>query len=117
MEFGCYHLVSNLIDEERADLSLKPFLNTIEKHLGEELTQVGPAEIKKGNILPIIFIKSGGVEEKFKRIYQQFPPPYLLLTSCLNNSLPAALEIKTYLQKEMKKLKSFMDLKFLSLKD
>ncbi len=104
MEFGCYHLVSNLIDEERADLSLKPFLNTIEKHLGEELTQVGPAEIKKGNILPIIFIKSGGVEEKFKRIYQQFPPPYLLLTSCLNNSLPAALEIKTYLQKRDEKV-------------
>ncbi len=92
------------MDEQNIDLSLKPFLSSIEKHLGERLIRIGPAEVKKGGILPVIFIKSGGVEEKFKRIYQQFSPPYLLLASCLNNSLPAALEIKTYLQKRGEKV-------------
>ena len=104
MKIGCYHLVSELMEKQNIDPTLQPFLESIEKHLGEDLIPTSPAEVKKGGILPVIFIKSGGVEEKFKRIYQQFPPPYLLLVSCLYNSLPAALEIKTYLQKRGEKV-------------
>ncbi len=99
MKIGCYHLISEFMEKQNIDSSLKPFLTKIEKHLGEDLSLTSPSEVKRGDILPVIFIKSGGVEEKFKRIYQQFPPPYLLLASCLYNSLPAALEIKSYLQK------------------
>ncbi|HNR65189.1 MAG TPA: hypothetical protein PKJ95_02715, partial [Atribacterota bacterium] len=104
MKIGCYHLISEMMEKRNIDPSLQPFLTSIEKHLGEDLSQISPAEVKKGGILPVIFIKSGGVEEKFKRIYQKFSPPYLLLVSCLFNSLPAALEIKSYLQRRGEKV-------------
>ena len=104
LKIGCYHLVSNIMEKQNIDFSLQPFLTSVEKYLGEKILSISPAEVKKGDILPVILIKSGGVEEKFKRIYQQFPPPYLLLTSCLYNSLPAALEIKTYLQRRSEKV-------------
>lgn len=99
MKIGCYHLVSNIHDQDYINQSLKPFINSIEKYLGEPLISIVPGDIKKEPILPVIMIKSGGVEEKFKRIYQQFPPPYFLLAGCLHNALPAALEIKEYLKK------------------
>ena len=99
MKIGCYHMISNIMEKQNIDQVLQPFLNSIENQLGEKIFPLDPKDLKKEDILPVIFIKSGGVEEKFKRIYQQFPPPYLLLTSCFYNSLPAALEIKSYLQK------------------
>ncbi len=92
------------MEKQDIDSTLQPFLTSIEKLLGEKLFTINPSEIKKGDIFPVILIKSGGVEEKFKRIYQQFPPPYILLTSCWYNSLPAALEIKTYLQRRGEKV-------------
>ncbi len=104
MKIGCYHLVSEMMEKRNIDTSLQSFLNSIEKHLEEDFSPISPAEVKKGDILPVIFIKSGGVEEKFKRIYQKFPPPYLLLVSCFFNSLPAALEIKSYLQRRGEKV-------------
>ncbi len=99
MKIGCYHLVSNIHNQNNINLSLEPFLKSIEKYLGELLIPIGPGDIKKEPIFPVILIKSGGVEEKFKRIYQQFPAPYFLLAGCLHNALPAALEIKEYLNK------------------
>ncbi|MFZ2330782.1 MAG: hypothetical protein WAW45_04175, partial [Atribacterota bacterium] len=70
MKIGCYHLVSEMMEKRNIDTSLQSFLNSIEKHLEEDFSPISPAEVKKGDILPVIFIKSGGVEEKFKRIYQ-----------------------------------------------
>ncbi len=99
MKIGCYHLVSNIHNQDNVTLSLQPFIESIEKNLGELLIPIGPGDIKKEPIFPVILIKSGGVEEKFKRIYQQFPSPYFLLAGCLHNALPAALEIKEYLNK------------------
>lgn len=98
MKIGYYPLVSSIMENQNIEPSLQAFLAAIEEHLGEKLQIITPGDVKKGDTLSVIMIKSGGVEEKFKRIYQQFPPPYLLLTSCMYNSLPAALEIKAYLQ-------------------
>lgn len=99
MKIGIYHLISEVHNTGYVDDSLRPFLDSIEKYLGESMVNINPSDIKRGSYLPVILIKSGGVEEKFKRIYQQFPSPYLLIASCLHNALPAALEIKEYLQK------------------
>jgi L-fucose isomerase-like protein len=99
LKIGCYHLVSNIHNQNSIDLSLQPFMESIEKYLGEPFIAISPKDIKKEPIFPVILIKSGGVEEKFKRIYQQFPSPYFLLAGCLHNALPAALEIKEYLNK------------------
>lgn len=99
MKFGCYPLISTIHDKNDIEQSLQPYIESIEKSLGEPLVHISPVDIKRESILPIIFIKSGGVEEKFKRIYQQFPSPYFLLAGCLHNALPAALEIKEYLDR------------------
>ena len=44
----------------------------------------------------IIFVESGGSEAEFLKLFPDLEDPVLLLSTGKNNSLPAALEIKTY---------------------
>ncbi len=46
----------------------------------------------------IFFIKSGGSEEPFLKIYNEFKPPYYLLATDNSNSLASALEIISFLK-------------------
>ncbi len=46
----------------------------------------------------IFFIETGGSEEIFLKIYQKYPAPYHLIATNMNNSLPSALEIISYLK-------------------
>ena len=55
----------------------------------------------------IFFIETGGTEEEFKSIFKDYKEPYLLLATDANNSLPASLEIATFLRKNGKKFKLF----------
>ena len=61
-------------------------------------------EIQKENIVlsssgsPLFYIESGGSEEKFKKIYKDYSAPYILLATSSNNSLPAVLEIMSFLR-------------------
>lgn len=48
--------------------------------------------------LPVIFIESGGTEEEFKTIYEKLPEPHILVATKANNSLPASLEICSFLK-------------------
>lgn len=43
------------------------------------------------------FIESGGTEEKFKAIYKNYKEPFNLIATNANNSLPASLEIASFL--------------------
>ena len=56
---------------------------------------------------PIFFIETGGTEEIFKRVFSEYKEPYFLLATNANNSLPASLEIATFLRKNNKKFKLF----------
>lgn len=51
----------------------------------------------------IFFIETGGTEEQFKKIFSSYSEPYILLATNANNSLPASLEIATFLRKNNKK--------------
>ena len=53
----------------------------------------------------IFFIETGGTEEQFKSIFKRYSEPYLILATDANNSLPASLEIATFLRKNGKKFK------------
>ena len=53
--------------------------------------------------LPVIFVETGGVEEQFKEMYLTLPEPYILVATNANNSLPAALEISSFLKDQNKK--------------
>ena len=44
------------------------------------------------------FIESGGTEEEFKEIYSNYKEPYNLIATNANNSLPASLEIASFLK-------------------
>ena len=55
----------------------------------------------------IFFIETGGTEEQFKKIFEGYKEPYLLLATDANNSLPASLEIATFLRKNGKKFRLF----------
>lgn len=44
----------------------------------------------------IIFIETGGSEQKFIKEVDNLPRPIILLSNCKNNSLPACFEISTY---------------------
>ena len=55
----------------------------------------------------IFFIETGGTEEEFKSVFNKYKEPYLLLATDANNSLPASLEIATFLRKNGKKFKLY----------
>ena len=44
------------------------------------------------------FIESGGVEEQFREIFASYKEPYNLIATNANNSLPASLEIASFLK-------------------
>ena len=59
-------------------------------------------ENDKEAIFNIYFIESGGSESEFLKIYDQLEEPIVLLSNGKNNSLPASLEIKTYINQRKK---------------
>ncbi|MCQ2793293.1 MAG: hypothetical protein MJ221_02575 [Bacilli bacterium] len=54
----------------------------------------------------VFFIQSGGTEEIFIKIYKKYKPPYYLIATDSNNSLPASLEIVSFLRS--KKLECYL---------
>ena len=44
------------------------------------------------------FIESGGTEEEFRQIFSSYKEPYNLIATNANNSLPASLEITSFLK-------------------
>ncbi len=65
------------------------FLNELNKNNEFEFVETGKT---------IFFIETGGTEEIFKSIYKEYKEPYILLATDANNSLPASLEIATFLR-------------------
>ena len=55
----------------------------------------------------IFFIETGGTEEEFKSTFSKYKEPYLLVATDANNSLPASLEIATFLRKNNKEFKLY----------
>ena len=59
-------------------------------------------ENAKDAAFPIIFVESGGAEAPFLKIFDSLEDPILLLSNGKNNSLPASLEIKTFITNNKK---------------
>lgn len=66
-----------------------------------ELGKAGFNVTKSGT--PVFYIESGGSEEKFKLIHHLYKEPYYIISTSSNNSLPASLEIVSYLTQRGKK--------------
>jgi L-fucose isomerase-like protein len=50
--------------------------------------------------IAIFVVATGGVENQFKSVYTEYKPPYILVYNEFNNSLPASLEILSFLNRE-----------------
>ena len=104
MKMGLYNLVSEVHNEGYISSTLQGFLADIEEKLGEKFENINIEDFNHKDYFPLIFIKSGGVEGKFKQIFKQVKGPYLLLSSGLHNSFAASLEIASFLKQEGEKV-------------
>ena len=59
-------------------------------------------ENAKDAVFNIVLIGSGGTENLFLKRLNELPEPLVILSTSRNNSLPASLEIKTYLENHNK---------------
>ena len=103
MKIGLYNLISEVHNEGYVNQTLKGFITEIEEKLGEKFENINLKDFNQ-DYFPLIFIKSGGLEGKFKQIFKQIEEPYLLLSSGLHNSLAASLEIASFLKQKGKKV-------------
>jgi len=103
MKIGLYNLISDVHREGYVNSTLQGFLVDIEEKLGEKFENINLEDFDK-DYFPLIFIKSGGVEGKFKEIFMQIKGPYLLLSNGLHNSLAASLEIASFLKQKKKRV-------------
>jgi len=71
------------------------FINDINNELFDE--EIELVENAEDALFSIIFIETGGSEQKFILEEPNLARPIILLSHCKNNSLPACFEIKTYL--------------------
>ena len=76
------------------------FVDEINTFLADEDLII--AENAKDPLFDIILIGSGGTEGLFLKRLNDFKEPLVILSTSKNNSLPAALEIKTYLENKNK---------------
>ena len=74
----------------------RPFLAQQNEYV--PLLEKSPELAALAGDLPVIFIESGGTEEEFKTIYEKLPEPHILVATRANNSLPASLEICSFLK-------------------
>ncbi len=102
MSIGLLHLSSPLGDMENISSSTASFLQGIERKLGEKLKEISLGNYQSVD-LPIILVKTGGVEGKFKKLYEQLPEPYIILAGNTHNALAASLEILAFLRQRGKK--------------
>jgi len=104
MKIGLYNLVSEVHNEGYINQTLRGFITEIEEKLGEKFENINLENFNREDYFPLIFIKSGGVEGKFKQIFKQVKEPYLLLSSSLHNSFAASLEIASFLKQKGEKV-------------
>jgi L-fucose isomerase-like protein len=75
----------------------REFLAPLQKEC--ELIAVQPGEKIEAD-LQVVFVASGGSEQKFRQIYPSLARPVILLADGKHNSLPAALEIAAWVRQQ-----------------
>lgn len=79
------------VNDELLDQEQNAYLNTLASNLNVQFVQDEETPIT------LFLIETGGTEEAFLKCFENYKPPYYLLTTDKRNSLPAALEIGAFL--------------------
>jgi len=74
----------------------REFLAPLRKEF--DLLEVGPGSAAVAAGMQVVFIASGGSEQRFRRHYRRLARPVVLLADGKHNSLPAALEIASWVR-------------------
>ncbi len=91
------HLDSGRHDRARFDRDRREFLAPLQKEFA--LVTTSPGE-EAHTDLQVVFIASGGCEQNFRRQYPLLARPVILLADGKHNSLPAALEISSWVRQQ-----------------
>ncbi len=101
MDIAVYTLTSELHNEEVINSQTRVFLDALDLDFdfrGADFADFGT------HLLDLIYVRTGGTEGLFKRLLPQLPDvqkrPIYLLASDKSNSLPAAMEILSYLSQQ-----------------
>jgi len=84
----------------RSDETKSPIVKEFEEALKERIPDFEIVTEEKTFDIPLFVIATGGVENQFKSVYKEYNPPYILVCNGFNNSLPASLEILSFLNRE-----------------
>lgn len=102
MKIALVSIASEVHDEQKINKTLKKKIKTLEQKF--ELEEILADEIPYTDFneydITINFIKSGGSEGVFAENIEYLPQPVYLLATEFKNSLPAALEILSFLNAE-----------------
>jgi L-fucose isomerase-like protein len=99
LQLNIVSLLSPTHDKKRVEKEYEPYLEKFRENFqinilqGEEI-----AEKTKNNGLTVVFVKTGGTEYIFKKLYASLPQPIYLISTSLYNSLAASLEILSWLK-------------------
>ena len=109
MKIALIELSSPVHNSKIIDDSLKGFIEELSDHF--DLSHFKIENISKINKneydLILNFVKTGGTENLFKNNFSSLPKPYYFLTTSLHNSLPAALEMLSYVKSHNEKGRIF----------
>lgn len=101
MKVSLYTLTSAISDPKIIERNSSDFLDEIYQTLhcefdlkGEDFSDYNEVE------MPVIFIRTGGTEGKFKEVFPQLKGYVRLLTSGMSNSLAASMEILSFLRQQ-----------------
>ena len=104
MKITVYTLTSSIHDAKVVERSTKTFLGSISiaadcefEIKGEDFSDYNDAD------MPVIFVRTGGTEGKFKKVFPQIKGYVRLLTSGMSNSLAASMEILSFLRNNGRK--------------
>lgn len=102
-----YYMKINLIRYANSLDPAAPYLKDSEQFLEDINNELFEDDLElvegiEDPIYSIIFIETGGSEQKFILDVDKLKQPIILLSNCKNNSLPACFEIKTYLESKEK---------------
>lgn len=101
MKISLYTLTSAISDPQLIERNSKGFLDEIAESArcefdmkGEDFSDFNEVE------MPVIFIRTGGTEGKFKAVFSRLKGYVRLLTSGMSNSLAASMEILSFLRQQ-----------------
>ena len=102
MKIALIEISSAVHDQSYIDRSLEGFIKELEEHFNLTFFDIeNISEIEKSEYDIILnFVKTGGTENLFKDKFSELPRPFYFLATSLHNSLPASIEMLSYVQSQ-----------------